>query len=280
VSDQAVTLTDFMAAVLARIGAPASAVNLAVLNGIAKSEGTGLSIWNPLDTTQGTSSDPGAGNYNSVGVKVFTNANAGIQATAETLLNGYYDAIVTGLREQQPLSYYTTGAAAHQLGIWQGGGDNSVAVRTLRGAEVAVLNAWAATVSRVGGLVGGGAPSTSSPPAAPSASTAAASSGPCKYDGNPINLPAYLACVEAAVAAQAIAQPGEAAKNADVGSRVAAGLSAAVTQIDAALSRGFWIFAGVGLVGFGVLLLVFEDLEEAGKAAAKTIASNPEVLAA
>jgi len=50
---------------------------------------------NPLDTTQPW---PGATDYNSVGVKNYPSAAAGIAATAATLVNGHYNGLVADLR--------------------------------------------------------------------------------------------------------------------------------------------------------------------------------------
>ena len=54
---------------------------------------------NPFNTTQKMKSDPGATNYNSVGVKNYTKPEYGIDATVSTLKLGYYTKIVQGLRD-------------------------------------------------------------------------------------------------------------------------------------------------------------------------------------
>ena len=46
------------------------------------------------------------------------------------------------------------------------------------------------------------------------------------------------------------------------------------------IGRAVWLAVGIGLIFVGLLLLVFEDFESAGKQAAKFAAANPEVLAA
>src|SRR5258706_11254188 len=55
----------------------------------------GSATWNPINTTQ---PEPGATNYNSVGVKNYPDKATGIRGTATTLTNGYYPGIVADLR--------------------------------------------------------------------------------------------------------------------------------------------------------------------------------------
>lgn len=62
----------------------------------AKAEGT-VANYNPFATTRG--GYPGESRFNSVGVKHFPSMAVGIQATYDTLLNGYYDHIVDLLRD-------------------------------------------------------------------------------------------------------------------------------------------------------------------------------------
>jgi hypothetical protein len=68
---------------------------------------------NPLNTTQPW---PGATNANSVGVKIYPDINAGIQATVQTLLNGYYPTIVDHLRRS--ISYRLWQDLCGELGTW------------------------------------------------------------------------------------------------------------------------------------------------------------------
>lgn len=84
--------------VLRAIGAPASAANVAFLDTWQRYEG-GSAAFNPLNTTQ---SEPGATDYNSVGVKNYPSAAVGAKATAATLENGRYDAVVSALRTGNP----------------------------------------------------------------------------------------------------------------------------------------------------------------------------------
>jgi len=83
--------------VLQALGAPATSSNLRFLNAWQQAEGGGASF-NPLNTTQHA---PGASSYNSVGVRNFVSPQQGIQATARTLMNGFYNPIVQGLRSGQ-----------------------------------------------------------------------------------------------------------------------------------------------------------------------------------
>ena len=54
--------------------------------------------YNPFNTTQKAA---GATNYNSVGVKNFTNRAQGLKATLDTLNNGRYGAIITAIKNIQ-----------------------------------------------------------------------------------------------------------------------------------------------------------------------------------
>lgn len=89
------TFSGWRAAVLRAIGAPVTRRNLYLLR-IWQLEEGGTAKYNPLNTTQ---SSPGATNYNSVGVKNYASAQAGVAATAKTLKNGHYSAIVRLLRQ-------------------------------------------------------------------------------------------------------------------------------------------------------------------------------------
>lgn len=83
---------------LRQLGAPATPANLQFLNEWHLREGGGdknTAHYNPLNTTQRA---PGATAMNSVGVKAYRNAQQGITATVQTLTNGRYDDIVSGLR--------------------------------------------------------------------------------------------------------------------------------------------------------------------------------------
>lgn len=84
--------------VLKQLGYPVTAQNLAFLRRWHLAEG-GTASYNPLNTTQPWQ---GASSYNSVGVKNFPNAQAGIAATVKTLKNGNYPAILQALKSGNP----------------------------------------------------------------------------------------------------------------------------------------------------------------------------------
>lgn len=86
--------------VLTAIGAPITAANVAFLDAWAQAEG-GTAAYNPLNTTQTAS---GSSDYNSAGVQDFTSPTQGANATATTLENGYYPALLAGLQSGNPLS--------------------------------------------------------------------------------------------------------------------------------------------------------------------------------
>lgn len=76
------------------IKAPVTPQSMRFAQAWQQAEG-GNAAFNPFNTTQGA---PGAGNYNSVGVKNYGNLQQGLQATAQTLLNGHYGKLVSDLR--------------------------------------------------------------------------------------------------------------------------------------------------------------------------------------
>lgn len=86
----------FAASVLKGIGAPVTSQNIAGFVGWSKAEGG--DNWqrnNPLNTTEPAGS---SGSINSVGVRAYPNANAGIAATVKTLQNGHYGGILGALK--------------------------------------------------------------------------------------------------------------------------------------------------------------------------------------
>lgn len=82
------------APILRGIGAPVTPTTTRDLAAWQRAEG-GSATYNPFNTTFGGF---GGTNYNSVGVKNYPTARAGIQATINTLLNGRYGNLVRGLR--------------------------------------------------------------------------------------------------------------------------------------------------------------------------------------
>src|SRR5258708_14976067 len=94
---------DWATAVLQGIEAPVTQTNVDFLAAWARFEsGPDVLRWNnPLNTTQGPGTD-----MNSVGVKSFPDASTGAARTVQTLENGHYPAILTGLRASQAPSWY------------------------------------------------------------------------------------------------------------------------------------------------------------------------------
>lgn len=107
------TFQNWEQSVLSAIGAPLSKENISFLDSWANAEG-GSAAFNPLNTTQ---PEPGATNYNSVGVKEYTNAQQGIQATATTLENGYYPHILAALKSGNPFGQISD-ALKQELNVW------------------------------------------------------------------------------------------------------------------------------------------------------------------
>lgn len=99
--------------VLTAIGAPVTAANVAFLDAWQNAE-RGSAANNPLNTTQQMS---GSTSYNSAGVQEYGSPTQGANATAKTLTNGYYDAIVAALQSGNPLSGDTS-SMAQQLSTW------------------------------------------------------------------------------------------------------------------------------------------------------------------
>lgn len=79
--------------------------------------------YNPLATTQYM---PGATEFNSVGVRNYPNRTVGLQATKETLLNGFYPNIVKALEDGDPYAAQDKGELSAELHTWSGGGYSHV----------------------------------------------------------------------------------------------------------------------------------------------------------
>jgi hypothetical protein len=79
---------------LQKLNLPVTAANLTFLSAWQQAEGG--SADNPFNTTEDA---PGATDFNSVGVKRYPSVAEGLDATAETLTNGYYGGILTALKE-------------------------------------------------------------------------------------------------------------------------------------------------------------------------------------
>lgn len=104
----------FMADVLAQIRAPESGVNIQNLQTWRRYEG-GTALWNPLNDTDRR---PGSTEYNSAGVQNYPNAAIGVSATAGTLQNGRYTAILVKLRDSAPLALWNDPSVLEQINTW------------------------------------------------------------------------------------------------------------------------------------------------------------------
>lgn len=81
--------------ILAGIGAPSTSENIRLMEAWIRAEGTDPSNFNPLATTQGAEGDR---TLNSHGVRGYNSYEQGLQATIQTLLNGYYGPIIEALK--------------------------------------------------------------------------------------------------------------------------------------------------------------------------------------
>lgn len=99
-------IPNWQAVFLKAVGAPVTPANVRFADAWAQAEG-GDATNNPFNTTQPAA---GASSYNSVGVRNYGTPEQGIQATAQTLLNGRYGNILAALKQgTDPV------AAAHAL---------------------------------------------------------------------------------------------------------------------------------------------------------------------
>jgi len=85
----------------------------------------GDAAFNPMNTTQPW---PGATNYNSVGVKNYPSASAGIAATGDTLCNGYYPGIVSDMRAGGFTAEQIVVRSAKEFDTWGTGSAHILAV--------------------------------------------------------------------------------------------------------------------------------------------------------
>lgn len=94
------TGSGFYEKLLNRLGMPVSPENIRFMQAWAQAEGMPAGSNNPFATTQ---SGPGiAGVHNSVGVKLYTDENAGVENTYTTLVNGRYGGILDALKRSDP----------------------------------------------------------------------------------------------------------------------------------------------------------------------------------
>lgn len=94
--------------------------NRRLLDAWQRAEG-GEAKYNPLNTTEPWA---GATNYNSVGVKNYPTAGAGINATARTLGNGFYSGIVRDLQAGKKPALRIVADNAHEFDTWGTGSAN------------------------------------------------------------------------------------------------------------------------------------------------------------
>lgn len=124
---------DFYSAILFGIGAPQTKHNIDFLKywrivemGTEKNRIKKTAINNPLNTTYKSSSDPKMSNYNSIGVKNYSEPKYGVQATVNTLQSPLYSCVVDGLKKQRPYDEILNcpsgekSSFAHQLDRWGG----------------------------------------------------------------------------------------------------------------------------------------------------------------
>lgn len=111
-----------MTDVMTRANIPVTKANLAFLETMARGEGMDPSTHNWLATTQGH-----GGNFNSVGVKIFSTYQEGVENTAATLLNGNYNRIVQLMRGGADLHTLASDPQVQaDLEKWQGGSHEDV----------------------------------------------------------------------------------------------------------------------------------------------------------
>lgn len=124
------TPTTWAATVLQKLGYPVTAGGVQALAGWAKAEGghwNNKARYNPLNTTQ---PEAGAGNTGAQGnIKVYKSWDQGIDATVQTLRNGRYSGILSGLRAGDP----TAVAAAINSSPW--GTSGSLVSQTIRATK-------------------------------------------------------------------------------------------------------------------------------------------------
>ena len=109
-------LVTFARQVLRGLGVPVTTGNVNFIVAWANREGGG-GAWNPLNTTQG---EPGSTALagNSAGVQNFTTFAQGVNATVQTLHNGFYNDVVAALQSGKANPNHTYNG----LSTWSGGG--------------------------------------------------------------------------------------------------------------------------------------------------------------
>jgi hypothetical protein len=110
----------FVRAVLADLHAPETQANISSLEAWLPHEST-KAAHNPMASTL---KEPGSTTFNSIGVQNYVSSTQGAYATAATLANGYYPAIVKALRSGKGLCGNTSLAA--EFLTWSGNGYSGV----------------------------------------------------------------------------------------------------------------------------------------------------------
>ena len=121
---------DFFIEILNGIGAPITKENLKFLAAWRQAEG-GTASNNPFNTTYKLDADSKKTDYNSVGVKNYTNKTYGIAATTKTLKLPYYKNIVKGL--QNNIGAKNIANNTDELKTW---GTGAGVARVLNGGKV------------------------------------------------------------------------------------------------------------------------------------------------
>lgn len=121
---------DFFIEILNGIGAPITKENLKFLAAWRQAEG-GTASNNPFNTTYKLDADSKKTDYNSVGVKNYTNKTYGIAATTKTLKLPYYKNIVKGL--QNNIGAKNIANNTNELKTW---GTGAGVARVLGGGKV------------------------------------------------------------------------------------------------------------------------------------------------
>ena len=114
----------YIDAVLRDMGAPLTSANVNSLVTWGRKEFPSwppMARWNLMATTM---SEPGATTFNSVGVKNYPSPTVGAMATAATLTNGFYPAIVAAFRSGRGL--LGNASVGGELSRWSGGGYSSL----------------------------------------------------------------------------------------------------------------------------------------------------------
>lgn len=116
---------NFYERLLQELDAPVTSENMKFLLAWRQSEGK-AGRYNPFNTTHKM---PNSTNYNTVGVKNYETIEDGLKATIKTLLNGRYDCIVNGLRNDIGANKIASCSSLH---TW---GTGDLVAKVIRGYE-------------------------------------------------------------------------------------------------------------------------------------------------